>query len=80
MEDLEKLGRQLESGPLGDSLRQAAASAEGRRLMGRLDAQALEKAAREGDMQSLKNILASVLASPEGKALAGMIKQAAGGK
>lgn len=80
MEDLSALGRKLESGPMADKLRQAASSPEGQRIMQNLDAEAVEKAAKQGDMQALKNILSSVLATSEGQALAKKIKQSMEGR
>ncbi len=70
MQDLEKLGRALLGGEKGDALRQAAASPEGRALEQKLDAAAVERAARSGDPEQLRALLRSVLATEEGRALA----------
>lgn len=80
MGDFSSLERQIENSPMAEKLRQAAASAEGQRIMRNIDAAAVEKAAKQGDMQALKNILNGVLSTPEGQALALKIKKSMEGK
>ena len=75
MKDIESLQRQIESSGMADKLRQAADSAEGQRIMRSIDTAAVERAAKQGDMQALKDILGKVLATPEGQNLARKIKQ-----
>lgn len=75
MKNLESLQRQIEDSGMADKLRQAADSAEGQRIMRSIDTAAVEKAAKQGDMQALKDILGKVLATPEGQSLAKKIKQ-----
>lgn len=62
--------KELKNSPKRDRLMEAANSAEGRRLAAAMDTEAIEKAARSGDSAALKNILAQVLSSPDGQALA----------
>ncbi|MBR4425420.1 MAG: hypothetical protein IKS66_05695 [Oscillospiraceae bacterium] len=57
-------------------LRAAVGSPEAQRLMGRLDAAALEQAAQQGDPDQLKRLLARVLATPEGQRLARQVRDA----
>ena len=78
MADLESLEREIRSSSAAEKLRQAAASAEGQRVLQSLDAEAVEKAAKSGDMQALKNILSGVLSTAEGRALAQKIKESLG--
>lgn len=78
MADLEALQREIKSSPAGEKLREAAASPEGQRLLRNLDTEAVEKAARDGDVDKLKNILSGVLATPEGQALARKIRKSLG--
>lgn len=78
MADLESLEREIKSSPAAEKLREAAASAEGQKILQSLDASAVEKAAKVGDMQALKNILSGVLSTPEGQALAKKIRQSMG--
>ncbi len=78
MADLESLEREIKSSPAAEKLREAAASAEGQKILQSLDASAVEKAAKTGDMQALKNILSGVLSTPEGQALAKKIRQSMG--
>ena len=80
MADFAQLGRQFQTGPMAESLKKAAASQEGQRVMRSLDADAVEKAAKQGDMQALKGILSTVLASSEGQALVRQLKQSLEGK
>jgi len=80
MDELGKLSRQLQSGPMADKMKQAAASPEGQRLLRSIDSAAVEKAAKQGDMDALRNILKGVLATGEGQALAKMIRQSMEGK
>lgn len=75
MADLESLEREINSSPAAEKLREAAASPEGQRVLRSLDASAVEKAAKNGDIQALKDILSGVLATPEGQALAKKIRR-----
>ena len=78
MADLESLEREIKSSPAAEKLREAAASEEGRRVLQNLDAAAVEKAAKSGDMQALRDILSGVLSTPEGQALAKKIRRSMG--
>ncbi|MDO4972856.1 MAG: hypothetical protein Q4E38_01465 [Eubacteriales bacterium] len=69
MADLEKLGRELERSGKAEALRKLAASAEGQRLAQRLDAGAVEAAARGGDAAALRALLGGVLGTAEGRQL-----------
>ncbi len=80
MDELSKLSRQLQSGPMADKMKQAASSPEGQRLLRSLDTAAVEKAAKAGDVDALKAIVKGVLSTGEGQALAKMIKQSLEGK
>lgn len=70
MQDLEKLGRELFGGKNADALRSVANSETGKALEKKLDAAAVEKAARSGDPAQLKAVLDAVLSTEEGRALA----------
>lgn len=59
-------------------LQTAIGSEEGRKLMEKLDGDALRKAAKSGDADALKAILSQVLSSPEGRALAENVQKAMG--
>lgn len=78
MADLEALEREIRSSPAAEKLREAAASPEGQKILGKLDAGAVEKAAKAGDMKALRDILSGVLSTPEGQALAKKIRQTMG--
>ena len=80
MKNFEELERQLKDSPHAQQIMDAAKSAEGQRLAKTLDAQAVEKAAKSGDAAALKNILAQVLSTPDGKALAQKLQEAMKGK
>lgn len=70
MEDLEKLGKALLAGPKGDALRSIADSDAAKALGQKLDAAAVERAARSADGEQLKALLKSILSTEEGRALA----------
>ena len=71
--DFRQLEQQLKA---KKSLRAAADSPEGRKVMAGLDSAALSEAAAKGDGETLRRILAQVLSSPEGKALAEQVQRA----
>ena len=75
--DFDKLSRSLRE---RSDLSAAADSAEAKAVASRLDDAALRDAAKRGDTAALKNILAGVLSSPEGKALAERVQKAVGKK
>lgn len=75
MADLEALEREIRSSPAAETLKNAADSPEGRKVLEKLDTAKVSEAARTGDMQALKNILAGVLSTPEGQALAQKIRK-----
>ena len=70
MNDFGKLARELQSGEKGEALRRLSSAPEGRRLEGMIDGAALEKALQSGGAAALKAMLASLMATPEGKRLA----------
>ena len=71
--DFAQLKRELEQ---KKGLKAAAQSAAGQKLMQRVDSAAVERAAKSGDTEALKNILSQVLSSPEGRALAEQVQKA----
>ena len=75
MADLEALEREIKASPAAEHLRAAAASPEGQKVLSNLDTAAVEKAAKAGDMQALKDILSGVLSTPEGRSLAEKIRK-----
>ncbi len=70
MQDLEKIGKQLEKSGKVNELRSLADSPEGKRLGSMLDAEKVEKAAKSGDMETLRGILKQVMSTEDGKTLA----------
>ena len=75
MQDFEKMGKALFGGQKGDSLRTLMESDTGRALEQKLDAEAVEKAARSGDAAALQSILTQVLSTEEGRALAAQLSK-----
>ena len=73
--DLDTLKRELEA---KDAMRAVAQSAEAKKLMEGVDAAAVETAVKSGDTAALKGILANVLSTPEGRALAEKVRKAVG--
>lgn len=70
MQNFEKLGQELERMGKSEEIKQLARSEAALKLSRMVDAGAVEKAARTGDNEALKNILAQVLNTEEGKKLA----------
>ncbi len=70
MTDAQKLAKELGGDGRGERLRQLASTAEAKRLERVIDGAALEKAFRNGDAASLRNMLDTLLSTPEGKKLA----------
>lgn len=75
MQNLENIGRELERMGKGDAIKKLASSADGKRLSGMIDPQAVEKAARGGNAEELRSMLGKILETPEGKRLAENVKK-----
>ncbi len=78
MEDLEKLRQELARSGKSADLQALARSAEGQKLKGMVDAQALRKAAQSGDSQTLAKLLGGILETPEGRSLAESVRKLMG--
>ncbi len=74
--DFEKIARELQRSGKAEKLRAVADSPECRRLGELLGEKSLEKAAASGDQEALKGILAQVLGTEEGRALAEQVRKA----
>lgn len=68
--------RRINSLPQAERLKALAQSPEGQRLAKQLDPKTLEQLSHSQDPAALKSILAQVLSSPEGKALAQQLQAA----
>ncbi len=75
MQDFENISRELERRGKADAIKKLASSPDGQRISGMIDPQAVEKAARGGDAESLKNMLGKILETPEGKRLAENVRK-----
>lgn len=80
MMDMEKLGEELLAGRQGGAIRDMANSPEAKKLGAALDPAAAERALRSGDAAQLKALLAQILSTSEGKALAGRLSRLGGEK
>ena len=69
MKDLERLGSELKKSGKSDALMKLAESADGKAVSRLVDAEAVGKAAKNGDMAALQDILRGVLSTDEGSAL-----------
>ncbi len=78
MKPLEDLGRQLQQSGKADRIRQIAESEDGAKLSRLLDAKAVESAAKSGDSEALRRMLAQVLSTDEGRRLAENVKRIMG--
>ena len=76
MKDLDALKNQLARDGRLQRLQEIAASTDGQKLAGALDAQKSELAARAGDTETLRQILTQVLCTDTGQRLAGKVKDA----
>lgn len=59
-----------------ESLERLARSENGAKLAARFDGDAMESAARKGDMKALSSMLRDILATPEGKKFAAQVQKA----
>lgn len=75
MQNFENIGRELQKQGKTDKLRSLAESADGQRLLGIIDASAVEKAAKSGDSAALRDIMSRVLSTAEGQRLAESVRQ-----
>lgn len=74
--DINELENEILKGKNTKALQKIADSEAGRRLAGKVDVAAIERAAQEGDTQALSDILRRVMETPEGKELAKKVKKA----
>lgn len=77
--DMEKLAKKALAGKNTEALRALTDSEAGEKLASRIDGQTLEKAVREGDMETLSEALKTVLGTPEGRAFMEQVRKAADG-
>ena len=75
MQNFEEIGRQLKQSGKERELRRLAETADGQKLCSMIDRQALEKAAKSGDAEALKNMLGKLLSTEEGQRLALTVKK-----
>lgn len=76
MRDLESVGKELDRLGKTQKLKSIAESSDGQKVGRMLDRRALEDAAKSGDAQALRGILAQVLGTDEGRRLAESLKKA----
>lgn len=76
MKDLDALKQELARDGRLKRLQAIADSTDGQRFADALDAQKIEQAARTGDTELLRQILAQVLSTDAGQRLAGKVKDA----
>lgn len=75
MNDIERLGEKLMKSGKGEDIKNLASSPEGQAISRMVDADALEKAAKSGNVDALKGILSQVMNTNEGKRLAETIQK-----
>lgn len=73
--NLEELSRRLQQSGKADKIKQIAQSDAGTRLGSMLDSKAVENAAKSGDDQALRRMLAQILSTEDGQKLAQSIRQ-----
>ena len=75
MQNFEDLGKELSRRGKTEQLQALAETDDVQRLSRMLDSAAVEKAAKSGDGQALKDILSQVLSTAEGQRLAQSVQQ-----
>lgn len=75
MKDFSKYEQEIRKSPKAGKIMEAADSEEGKRLSRMLDSSELERAVSSGDTEAMKKILAQVLSTPDGQALAKKVKE-----
>jgi len=80
MQNFEQLGRELERQGRTEDIKRLARSEDGMKISRMLDASEVESAARSGDSEALRKMLAKVLSTDEGKRLAEDVKRLMSGK
>ena len=75
MNSFEGMAHELERQGKGDALKRLADSEDGKRIGRMVDAEKLEKAAKDGDSRALREMLAGVLQTDEGKRLAESLRR-----
>ena len=75
MQNFEELGRELERRGKTEELKALADSREVRKLGQMLDTAEVERAARSGYSQALRELLSSLLSTQEGQKLAQSVQQ-----
>lgn len=76
MKNFESVEKKLVESGKADKIKAIADSADGQRLIGKLDTQKVEQAAKSGDGEALRGILLEVLGTGEGRRLAEKLQQA----
>ena len=75
MQNFEEIGRELERQGKTDKIKKLAESDDGLRLSHMVDTQAIEKAAKTGDGDAIRNMLSQVLGTEEGRRLAENVRK-----
>lgn len=76
MKDIEKLGSELKKSGRSEALIKLAESPDGKAVGRLVDPETVQKAAKDGDMAALQDILRGVLSTDEGKRLAEDLRKA----
>lgn len=75
MENLEAIGRALLGNIGAEKMNQVMGSQEAQAAARIVDPEAVEKAAKSGDMATLKKMLTQIMSTDEGKRLAAMLSK-----
>lgn len=76
MKDIERLGSELRKSGRSEALMKLAESPDGKAVSRLVDAETVGRAAKNGDMDALRDILRGVLSTEEGKRLAESLRKA----
>ncbi len=75
MQNFEQLGKELERRGKAEDIKRLAQSEDSMKLAGMIDAGKMEQAAKNGDTEALRAMLASVLQTREGQRLAENVRK-----
>lgn len=78
MKNFEDMERRLAESGKSDQVRAIAQSADGQKLLEKLDQDQVERAVQSGDAQALRGILLEVLRTGEGRRIARQLEETMG--
>lgn len=75
VQNLEKIGEELQKRGQAEKLKTLADSADGKKLSGMVDRRALAEAAKKGDAEALRAMMSRLLQTAEGQRLSEQVQK-----